>query len=75
MAYDSKCYDLAEVFLDGIGSQADTDKHAPELAQGIQDYIEDFLSDLEANRLAEAEAAYDESVDRKMDERRLGGEK
>ena len=75
MAYDRKCYDLAEAFLDGIGSQADTDKHCSRAAQGIQDYIEDFLSDLEDDRLAEAEAAYDESVDRKMDERRLGGTK
>ena len=42
MGYDSRCYDLAEVFLDG--EEADEATKA-RLAQAIQDAIEDWLAD------------------------------
>ena len=46
MAYDSKCYDLAEAFLSDVQNPV---KHedAHKLAQDIQSVIEDYLNDLE----------------------------
>lgn len=41
MSYDSKCYDLAGAFLEDYPQS--TDKECAELAQDIQDAIEDFL--------------------------------
>ncbi len=43
MSFDSRCYDLAEVFLPDNA----TEQVKNELAQAIQDAIEDFLGGLE----------------------------
>ena len=40
MAFDAKCFDLAEHFLAGEGA---TPQHVRQLAQVIQDCIEDWL--------------------------------
>jgi hypothetical protein len=53
MSYDTKCYDLAEAFLsefaDGTPAPSATiAKHAPRLAQAIQDTIEQELADIDA---------------------------
>lgn len=45
MSYDTKCYDLAEAFLQDSGWTHDATISA--LAQHIQDTIEDFIVDLE----------------------------
>lgn len=42
MAYDTKCYDLAEAFLTDCPAIND-EKHRDELAQVIQRAIEDYL--------------------------------
>ena len=42
MSYDSKCYDLAREFLDDEPG-LNTIDNAKELAQDIQDAIEDFI--------------------------------
>lgn len=46
MSYDTRCYELAKVFLSDfeIPSQAKRDKLTHQLAQDIQDSIEDFLA-------------------------------
>lgn len=48
MSYDTRCFELAEAFLDpeectfcSMVREVAVDK----LAQGIQDYVEDFLND------------------------------
>lgn len=41
-SYDSRCEDLARVFLEDAGKQ--TDENVKELAQAIQDVIESHLS-------------------------------
>lgn len=69
MSYDTKCYDLANEMLDVKEYPFTTTNHVRKLAQGIQDYIEDFLGDLEYDRRQELEASKDEAIDRKMDER------
>lgn len=43
--YDSRCYDLAKVFLDNE-PEAWTDGHAQALAALIQQTIEDFIADM-----------------------------
>ena len=45
MAYDTKCYDLAEMFLGEIAGATTTDFEA--LAQDIQNVIEDHCNALE----------------------------
>lgn len=50
MSYDTKCYDLAKAFLsdvpkDKLPTKEGHDQAADELAQEIQDAIEDFLID------------------------------
>lgn len=48
-SYDSHCEDLARTFLEDSPSlKAHVDQHAPELAQRIQDAIDDYLSDQES---------------------------
>ncbi len=42
MAYDSDCYELAEKFLDD-DDEGHTDKQTGELAQAIQDAIENWF--------------------------------
>ena len=73
MSYGRECHELAKWFLDDPDLPIDSMKYAPKLAQGIQDYIEDFLSDLEYDRIQELEAAQDAAIERKIDERRLDG--
>lgn len=48
MAYDVKCYDIAEAFL-GDEPHLDTEKRRSELAQIIQTAIEDFISSEQSN--------------------------
>lgn len=48
MAYDLKCYDLAEDFL-GDEPHLNTEKRRDELAQIIQTAIEDFISSEQSN--------------------------
>ena len=43
-SYDSRCYELAEYFLDG--EQHATKDHLSALAQEIQETVESFISDL-----------------------------
>jgi hypothetical protein len=43
-SFDSRCYDLAEVFLSEVGEE--TEENKQELAQHIQDVIEDWLTAL-----------------------------
>lgn len=43
-SYDSRCFDLAEVFLDGLTSSHEARE---KLAQEIQDVIEDFCREYE----------------------------
>jgi hypothetical protein len=45
MAFDPKCYELAEYFLHDNG--AATEQHKSDLAQTIQDAIEDWSIDTE----------------------------
>ena len=49
MAFDSRCYDLAEVFLPPDASEEDKTR----LSQAIQDAIEDWLLDRERQYQAE----------------------
>ena len=44
MTYDSKCYDLAETFLDDVGIS--DPKHINSLAQQIQKTIDEYLEAL-----------------------------
>lgn len=44
MAYDTKCYDIAEAFLSDEPS-INTDVNRNALAQEVQTCIEDFISD------------------------------
>lgn len=53
MSYDAKCYDLAEAFLKEAGYDNTIDKD--QLAQAIQDCIEDYLCDLDAKDVPELE--------------------
>ena len=48
MAYDTKCFDLAEAFLEDSPHLA-TAKRTDELAQLIQTTIEDFIASEEQN--------------------------
>lgn len=48
MAYDTKCYDLAEAFLEDT-PHLNTEKNRDELAQLIQTTIEDQVQHLERN--------------------------
>jgi len=48
MAYDQRCYDLAEVFLDD-SPHLNTERRRDELAQLIQSTIESFISYEESN--------------------------
>lgn len=41
--YDSRCYELGRIFL-GDEPELLTDENADELAQEIQDVIEDFIA-------------------------------
>ena len=55
MSFDTKCYDLAKDFLSEednlIGIAPDVvEKYVNELAQQIQDTIEDYLEDVRARR-------------------------
>ena len=43
MAYDAKCYELAETFLEDE-SHINTEKRRDELAQIIQSAIEDYIN-------------------------------
>ena len=43
MTFDPKCYDLAKLFLVDVGNHSDV--AADQLAQEIQEVIEEFLSD------------------------------
>lgn len=43
MAFDTKCYDLAEAFLED-SPHLNTEKRRDELAQVIQTTIEDYLT-------------------------------
>jgi len=45
MSYDVKCEELAKSFLEDEGNA--TEKRVKELAQAIQDCIEDWLEDIE----------------------------
>lgn len=45
MSYDSRCYDLAEVFLEEIDSDEEL---RADLAQTIQDAVEDWFASLHA---------------------------
>jgi hypothetical protein len=50
MGYDSRCYDLAEVFVepDKLNAGADAaERVKDELAQVIQSAIEDYLEDVQ----------------------------
>lgn len=42
-SYDSRCYDLAEVFL-RVEPSLNNEKHKRDLAQEIQDVIEDYIA-------------------------------
>ena len=64
MAFDPKCYELAEYFLWDTAS--DTDDCKNELAQVIQDAIEGWRSVEELNKLPNPDLAYDEWRDRQM---------
>lgn len=44
MSYDQKCYDLAEVFLSDY-PEKNTPENRNQLAQDIQQAIEDFFSE------------------------------
>jgi hypothetical protein len=59
--YDSRCGDLAEVFLE---DEHGTEAEIAELAQCIQDAIEDWL---EGRVLAQAEALEDRNFDGHME--------
>lgn len=48
MSYDPKCSELAEHFLDEMPH---SDKQVAELAQEIQDAIEDWLRDQQTGRV------------------------
>lgn len=48
MAYDSKCYDLAEAFLEDE-PHLNTEGRRDELAQLIQTTIEDFIAHEQSN--------------------------
>ena len=43
MGYDVKCYELAETFIDDERGVVKTEKMVAELAQLIQDTIEEFI--------------------------------
>ena len=45
MPFDQKCYDLAEMFLKDGHTAPVSETRINELAQAIQDTIEDFLRD------------------------------
>lgn len=46
MSYDPKCYDLADEFLDDFDTQKlHSHANADELAQRIQNVIEDFIAE------------------------------
>ena len=47
--FDSKCYELAEAFLDD-SPDLDTEANRRALAAEIQDVIEGFVADAEARR-------------------------
>ena len=44
MSFDQKCYDLAKLFLTDGHTAVPSETRINELAQAIQDAIEDFLS-------------------------------
>jgi hypothetical protein len=50
MAYDEDCWVLADSFLSDCGTDVYTDQNVDELAQTIQDAIEDFIREKEALR-------------------------
>jgi hypothetical protein len=67
MAYDSRCYDLAEIFLldePELASEVNT----KELAQAIQDAIENFIADAKRYPLTEKEAQRSVALQRIIDE-------
>ena len=44
MSFDTKCYDLAKVFLTDTDTREwATERHIVQLAQDIQDTIEDYI--------------------------------
>lgn len=47
MSYDTSCYELAKSFIDDVGPSASDPENSMyhELAQRIQDTIEDFLDE------------------------------
>jgi hypothetical protein len=47
VTYDSRCYDLAAVFLEDARCVTSKEKHTEALAIEIQAVIEDYLSALE----------------------------
>jgi hypothetical protein len=63
--YDTKCYDLAHVFLDDARADkhltpAEFDHHVTRLAQHVQDAIENYIGyDIEAERAERAAKAND----------------
>jgi hypothetical protein len=61
--YDTRCYDLAEVFL-GYCPDIDTEEKCDELAVLIQRTIEDQIASWSANA---NEAAYDREQERLME--------
>ncbi len=44
MSYDPKCYELAAAFLADEDLDLQSEANRSKLAQGIQDYIEDFIA-------------------------------
>jgi hypothetical protein len=69
MPYDSKCYELAEYFLEDVGVPVVPKETVEKLAQTIQEAVEDFLDNIEHDH--EMEALRDRETDRKIDERLL----
>ena len=52
MTYDTKCYDLAKLFLMDVGNHSEV--AADQLAQEIQSVIEEFLNDPEHPRMLQS---------------------
>ena len=70
MAYDQKCYDLAEAFLSDVQNPV-KHKDAHKLAQDIQCVIEDYLNEVEERMIPppqddEIPPALQSAVDREI---------
>ena len=73
MSYDTKCHELAALFLKDNGEEGVfLETASDDLAQQIQDLIESFLEYDLIELRKEHENAADESVDHRLDDPRRG---